>query len=220
MATMAMTVFFQTKMDRDDQTDGGIYARALFYAVATIMFNGISEIGLTIQKLPIFYKQRDFLFFPSWAYALSAWILQIPVTFLEAAVWVIVTYYEIGFDPNFGSNILKYAAALGKPQAVLMEQDKREDNRVPSNETETGEESRKANIEKKGTILPFEPHSISFNEVTYSVGMLLEMKDQGATEDRLVLLKGVSGAFRLGVLTALVGVSGAGKTTLMDVLAG
>ena len=47
-----------------------------------------------------------------------------------------------------------------------------------------------------------------------------EMKSQGFEEDRLQLLRDVSGAFRPGVLTALVGVSGAGKTTLMDVLAG
>ncbi|CAK8533068.1 unnamed protein product [Lathyrus sativus] len=74
--------------------------------------------------------------------------------------------------------------------------------------------------QKRGMVLPFEPHSITFDEVVYSVDMPQEMKIQGVIEDRLVLLKGVSGAFRHGVLTALMGVSGAGKTTLMDVLAG
>ena len=36
----------------------------------------------------------------------------------------------------------------------------------------------------------------------------------------LELLLGISGAFRPKVLTCLMGVTGAGKTTLMDVLAG
>ena len=46
------------------------------------------------------------------------------------------------------------------------------------------------------------------------------MKNKGAEERRLQLLRNVSGAFRPGVLTALMGISGAGKTTLLDVLAG
>ena len=37
---------------------------------------------------------------------------------------------------------------------------------------------------------------------------------------QLELLRGISGAFRPGILTCLMGVSGAGKTTLMDVLSG
>lgn len=53
-----------------------------------------------------------------------------------------------------------------------------------------------------------------------SSACLQEMKKEGLPEDKLQLLRSVSGAFRPGVLTALVGVSGAGKTTLMDVLAG
>jgi ABC-type multidrug transport system ATPase subunit len=46
------------------------------------------------------------------------------------------------------------------------------------------------------------------------------MKSQGNNNDKLKLLQDVSGSFKPGILTALVGVSGAGKTTLMDVLAG
>ncbi|KAI5388041.1 Subunit of heteropentameric Replication factor C (RF-C) [Lathyrus oleraceus] len=49
--------------------------------------------------------------------------------------------------------------------------------------------------QKRGMVLPFEPHSITFDEVVYSVDMPQEMKIQGVMEDRLVLLKGVSGAF-------------------------
>jgi ABC-type lipoprotein export system ATPase subunit len=41
-----------------------------------------------------------------------------------------------------------------------------------------------------------------------------------AGEKELQLLNNISGAFRPGVLTSLMGSSGAGKTTLMDVLAG
>lgn len=46
------------------------------------------------------------------------------------------------------------------------------------------------------------------------------MREQGVTEGRLKLLQDVTGAFRPGVLTALMGFSGAGKTTLLDVLVG
>lgn len=54
----------------------------------------------------------------------------------------------------------------------------------------------------------------------FGVFVYQEMKKQGIEERRLQLLRDISGAFRPGVLTSLVGVSGAGKTTLMDVLAG
>ncbi|XP_057454408.1 ABC transporter G family member 36-like [Lotus japonicus] len=73
---------------------------------------------------------------------------------------------------------------------------------------------------RKGMILPFQPLAMSFDSVNYFVDMPAEMKAQGVAEDRLQLLREVTSSFRPGVLTALMGVSGAGKTTLMDVLAG
>ena len=102
MALITSTLFLRTEMHRDTINDGGIYTGALYFSVIMIMFNGMAELTMTIVKLPVFYKQRDLLFYPSWVYALPTWILKIPVTFLEVGVWVFMTYYVIGFDPNPG----------------------------------------------------------------------------------------------------------------------
>lgn len=97
-----MTLFLRTKMDKNTVEDGGIYSGALFFTVIMIMFNGMSELAMTIYKLPVFYKQRDMYFFPTWAYAIPSWVLKIPVSFFEVALWTFLTYYVIGFDPNVG----------------------------------------------------------------------------------------------------------------------
>ncbi|KAJ1416661.1 P-loop containing nucleoside triphosphate hydrolase [Sesbania bispinosa] len=385
LAMIAMTIFLRTEMHRDSVTHGGIYVGALFYAVVVIMFNGLAELSMVVSRLPVFYKQRGYLFFPPWAFALPAWILKIPMTFLEVGVWVLLTYYVIGFDPYVGrffrqylilvlvnqmaSSLFRFIAAigremtvaltfgsftlailfamsgfvlsednikkwwlwgfwispmmygqnaivnneflgkkwrhvlpnsteplgvqvlksrgfftqsywywigvgalvgytllfnfgyilaltylnpLGKHQTVKSEEPQSNEqngssrkgpnvlkrikssfsqhsNRVGSGERISGSTSSTRqevvsaetnHNRKRGMVLPFEPHSITFDEVTYSVDMPQEMRNRGVLEDRLVLLKGVSGAFRPGVLTALMGVTGAGKTTLMDVLAG
>lgn len=87
-------------MHRDSITDGGIFTGALFFSMIMVMFNGMSELSLTIAKLSVFYKQRDLMFFPAWAYALPGWLIKVPLSFVEVAIWVFMTYYVIGFDPN------------------------------------------------------------------------------------------------------------------------
>ncbi|KAI3671593.1 hypothetical protein L1987_87332 [Smallanthus sonchifolius] len=115
---------------------------------------------------------------------------------------------------------LMYLDPLGKPQAIISK-DATTGMEAEKGYTEKELEKRQgAKARKKGMVLPFTPLSMSFDNMNYFVDMPQEMRQQGVTENRLRLLCEVTGAFRPGVLTSLMGVSGAGKTTLMDVLAG
>ncbi|PRQ25661.1 putative monosaccharide-transporting ATPase [Rosa chinensis] len=327
LALITMTLFLRTKMHHDTVINGGLYAGALFFSLYTVVLNAVAEISMTVAKLPVFFKQRKLLFFPPWAYALPTWILKIPLTCVEVGVWVFISYYVIGYDPNVGrlfkqylllllmhqmaNALFKFIAGIGRSltiantlasfatciyvalggfilsrenikkwwkwgywisplmygqNAIVVNEflGKSWRHEIPNSTESLGIAVLKSrgfhthaywywigagalagymlffNIcytlaltylnqkgygstthnTKRGMVLPFEPYSITFDEISYSVDMPQEMKNQGVPEDKLVLLRRVSGAFRPGVLTALMGVSGAGKTTLMDVLAG
>ncbi|KAL0785746.1 hypothetical protein Bca101_001992 [Brassica carinata] len=334
MSLIAMTVYLRTEMHVGTVADGQKFYGALFFSLINVLFNGMVELGFTVMRLPVFYKQRDFLFYPPWAFALPAWLLKIPLSLIESGIWIAFTYYTIGFAPavsrflgavgrtevisnsvgtftmliiftlggfiiakddippwmtwayyispmmygqtaivmneflddrwgapkndtrinakTVGEVLLKsrgfstepywfwicivallgfsllfnlfyiialmYLNPLGDSKATVAEEDKDKQKGTEGSLVELS--SRSSNGPKRGMVLPFQPLSLAFNNVNYYVDMPAEMKAQGVEGDRLQLLRDVGGAFRPGILTALVGVSGAGKTTLMDVLAG
>nr|B9G300.2 RecName: Full=ABC transporter G family member 52; Short=OsABCG52; AltName: Full=Pleiotropic drug resistance protein 18; Short=OsPDR18 [Oryza sativa Japonica Group] len=100
VAINAMTVFIRTNMYRDSIENGRSYMGALFYGMMMIVYSALAEMGPAIAKLPVLFKQRDLLYYPSWTYSLPSWIIKIPISFLNTTVWVFLTYYVIGFDPN------------------------------------------------------------------------------------------------------------------------
>ncbi|XAR53291.1 Sulfate-transporting ATPase [Bertholletia excelsa] len=147
-------------------------------------------------------------------------------------------WYWIGVGALFGYTVLlnilftiflTYLNPLGKRQAVVSEEELQDrENRKKAEPVviqlreflQHSGSLKVPNIKQRGMVLPFQPLSMSFSNIKYYVDVPVELKQQGVSEDKLQLLDDITGAFRPGVLTALVGVSGAGKTTLMDVLAG
>ncbi|XP_010670754.2 ABC transporter G family member 32 isoform X2 [Beta vulgaris subsp. vulgaris] len=357
-----VTVFFRKTMHHNTLEDGGVYLGAIYFSIVMTLFNGFMEVPMLIQKLPVLYKHRDLRFYPCWVYTLPSWILSIPFSFIESAIWVGITYYLVGFDPEitrclkqfllffllhqmsiclfrvmaslgrnlivantFGSfamlvvmalggfilsrdsipkwwiwgywvsplmyaqnaasvneflgnswhkkaenstlslgemlletrslfpesywywigggallgymilfNILltfflTYLNPLGMRQAVITKdkhQRRNQEEEQENSPVELGEFLAHSfsftgqNLQMRGMVLPFQPLSMAFSNIRYYVDVPAALKQQGVTIDKLQLLDNITGAFRPGILTALVGVSGAGKTTLMDVLSG
>lgn len=100
VAIIAATLFLRTKMHRDSEDGGAIYIGAILFSMIQNTFNGFAELSLTIARLPVFYKHRDLLFHPVWTYTLPNFLLRIPISMFESIVWVVITYYSIGFAPE------------------------------------------------------------------------------------------------------------------------
>ena len=100
MALVISTLFLRTKMSHKSVLDANKYMGALFMAVVIVNFNGMTEIAMTIKRLPTFYKQRELLALPGWALLSSVFLISIPISLVETGLWTGLTYYVIGYAPS------------------------------------------------------------------------------------------------------------------------
>ncbi|KAJ6687441.1 PLEIOTROPIC DRUG RESISTANCE PROTEIN 1-LIKE ISOFORM X1 [Salix koriyanagi] len=101
IASITMTVLLRTRM-AVDAIHASYYMGALFYGLIILLVDGFPETQMTVSRLAVFYKHRELCFYPAWAYAIPSAILKVPVSLLEAFVWTTLTYYVIGYSPEFG----------------------------------------------------------------------------------------------------------------------
>ncbi|XP_024520582.1 ABC transporter G family member 39 [Selaginella moellendorffii] len=185
IAVIVSTIFLRTTMHHETVQDANKFMGVLFYMIMNIMYRGLPEMTLTITRLQAFYKQRDSQFYPAWSWALPTIFFRIPMSFMDVAIWTCITYWGVGFAPEFTSY---WTSPYMYGQ-----------NALAVNEF----------------------YAQRWSKSVFLTLMLQDKKSHPKSDTkRLQLLHNVSGALRPGVLTALIGVTGAGKTTLFDVLAG
>ncbi|KAK9857560.1 hypothetical protein WJX84_006546, partial [Apatococcus fuscideae] len=102
LAFVTGTLFIRPRMPTKTVTDATKFANLLFFALVTMQFDAFTEMSITIDKINIFYKQRDNLFFPAWSYALPMTLLRIPYSLVESFIFSGIVYYVAGFDANPG----------------------------------------------------------------------------------------------------------------------
>ncbi|CAI5489185.1 unnamed protein product [Closterium sp. Naga37s-1] len=100
LAIVTMTVFWRSQFSVTP-VDSNYYLGAIFFGISTMLFSGIIELTLLTARLPIYFLQRDNLLFPAWAWCVPMALLSLPVSLWSAGVWTAITYYGIGFAPEF-----------------------------------------------------------------------------------------------------------------------
>ncbi|CAN6695491.1 unnamed protein product [Malus baccata var. baccata] len=119
MATIALTVFLRTEMKAGRAEDSAKFWGALFFSLINVMFNGMAELAMTVFRIPVFFKQRDALFYPGWAFGLPISLTRIPISLMESGIWIVLTYYTIGFAPAASRFFKQFLAFFGVHQMAL-----------------------------------------------------------------------------------------------------
>jgi len=98
-ALMTSTLFFRTTRHPNSLKEANYYMGVLFFSLISMLFNNWAEFQLLVDRLPVFYKQRDNKFYPTWTFAVPTIILSIPQAILESLVWSSIVYWVVGLQP-------------------------------------------------------------------------------------------------------------------------
>lgn len=66
------------------------------YACNGRFMGGFNYAPIFCKRLPVFFKQRNYHFYPAWQFTLAGSLLRVPEHFLNATVWSIMVYFSVG----------------------------------------------------------------------------------------------------------------------------
>ena len=61
-----------------------------------MLFNGIAEMSMTVERLSVFHKQRNNHFYDAFSFVMPGTIMRLPYSLLEAVVWTVLSYFPVG----------------------------------------------------------------------------------------------------------------------------
>ncbi|GMH32356.1 hypothetical protein BSKO_00190 [Bryopsis sp. KO-2023] len=145
-------------------------------------------------------------------------------------IWIGIAYiWGMYIVLTLGAAVALHCLRGDHKQAVLMDENEIQKARSEAIERKKIlKKSAAGDVEDQGKDfsvsegLPFQPITLVFKDLGYSVDLSVTArgKQKSGQSRSLQLLQGITGHACPGVLTALMGGTGAGKTTLMDVIAG
>ncbi|KAK2076468.1 hypothetical protein QBZ16_000993 [Prototheca wickerhamii] len=96
MGFCVATLFLNTP--KDTISDGNVFSGAAFYSLIYMLIGGFAELHLLTERLPVFYKQREMMFYPGWCFALPTYLFRLPFALVDATLWSCIVYFAPSFD--------------------------------------------------------------------------------------------------------------------------